>query len=722
MKFALLLAAALNAAEVPAALDDVTDWTLEQPNKSGVPAAATEEGTFSQSETVRFGEKMRQNVLEQICRAVALDVGQGYGIDGVGSVQGKIKRKIEVMPDEPGRPERRLALLEEVGLSLNLGRALLSLVEGPAAFSLSLNVGIQGASTVVRPLPTNQSCKELVTVVKLWKQKTVLPLSSERIAAMQIGELWNIPAGISIGHAEGVNIPIEDFAGVTVSFGTGQDGAALVTLYRVSEEKLRLRLRINHVRVHNKGGRVVAVLPAVHVLQPGGGFLLAALLKAVDHAVAREISKLITASIGAYAHQSSGEQLLMEFTLDPRDPREMDLLSKVLLGDIKTLAKMAFRTITLQGTSERARRDFEELAARHERDFSRAAVYAGVNLYHTEQKRLEFALPIIFDHSKAATRGDDQIVHLTEEGGQLRLYRAEKTSDLGRWHIPLKGNLVKRNKLRSAQSFVFESKDGVVTTPQAVYIQQDGFLRKDAEDVREIGDEINRTMSFVGARGGARNSRMTVPLDVMLPRDKDGTYRQGSIRWTLVLTETAVTKILSAADDLIVKSFMNTLNAAEMKLMAWALNKTAWLGGPSGMLPDWKEFIKDFGWNDDRRSDWFRLKELCETATKIVMDVAAARRAPTQAAKAAQMADLIGGRGESGLEYQEILRVLVQLVDPLDVTSNLALNITKKQDGDPDAHAVFSLKKDRPENPLLRDAGRAKMRYDPVSSVFTDML
>lgn len=706
------------APAAPAALDDITDWTLEEPPKPGQQPTSAE-GSFSQAENIRFGEQMRRNVFEQICRAIELPIEGGFSKEGVG-IHGGIHRSIRILPDQ------RLALVEEAGVRLDLGHQLVSAAEAGAIFGISISAHVDGRSMVVRPLPTRNSCKEIKEVLKFWTEKTVLPLTPRRIMAMQVGELWKVPAGLSIGHAESVADPLNPYVTVSISFGTGQSGTSMVTLYRVTENRLRLRLRVDHARIHNKSGQITEIFPAIEVFAPGGGLVLKALEHAADALIAREVSHFMSAMFGIYSQRVEGQQLLMEFILDPTNEQEMETLAKVLKGDFKTGVEMALRTATLQATPERTRADFERLEQEHERDFGKTAAYPALDIYHTATKRLALALPFIVSHSRSKTEADDQIIQLSAEGGQWRIFRDEKTSETGNFNIPIKGTLVKHNMFRSAQSFVFESRDGRVTDPQAVYIQQEGFLRKDSQDFRRSVEQINDVMSLAGARGGSRNPRLTVPVDQMIPppapptrdpftdeeRTQSRTYGQGSIQWTLVFTERAVAQILEAADELIVRCFINSLESIDdQRLMSWLTSHAGWLGLDGKLNVDWRVFSRDFG--DDDNSSWSRgrLGEICKTATALLMDVATVRRAPTKAAQADAMSMLLSGRGESGLEYQEILRVLVQLVDPLNLTSDLNININKRRKEEKDAHSHYVLRRDRPENPQLKRAGDAKTRF-----------
>jgi hypothetical protein len=100
-----------------------------------------------------------------------------------------------------------------------------------------------------------------------------------------------------------------------------------------------------------------------------------------------------------------------------------------------------------------------------------------------------------------------------------------------------------------------------------------------------------------------------------------------------------------------------------------------------------------------------------------VRDISDARRAETPEARAEGVVRLMSGRGEADLAYADMMKVLVQLVDPKDVTADLVLNVTKDIKGDPNLHTHLLLKKDRPENPGLQKAGEAKNRFAQPSEL-----
>lgn len=711
---ALLIPAAALGQSAP---DDVTDWTVTAPGPSG--STTTAEGSFSSPERIVFGERMRQHALDQICKSVELPIDFSKGVDGIGGGGFGFKRSIRTLPNAPDR----LGLVDEQKIAVNLGHTFELGQAGPATFGITVTAALQGSALILRPLPTNNACKELKQLAKLTTFKTPLPMSGERLGKMEVGELWKMPMLLTIGHSEGAGMPASPYGAVALSFGVGQTGSAIMSVYRLSPEAMRFRFRVEHVRVHDRSGQIVATYPAALIFAPTAANVLA---KAVDSEISRQLSRYLFATLGVFQTSSEGQQVMMEFTVDPRKPEDLDALSKALRGDLRALVEMAGRMVTLQATNAAAQKDFARLDRDNEDLFHKSGD-PGLDLYNDKTHSFHLHLPFFVDYNRAKDTRDDQIRRLTDEGGQFDLYKEDKATSSGWLEVPLKGQLVKHNTLRSAQAFVYESKDGKVSAPQAVYIYQEGFLRRNMDDVREAALEASRLTSLAGVRGEQPNPRLAMPLDGLLPHspppppqsdDRDHppsvpSYHEGNMTFTLVMTEKAVASIAAAGAELLVKCYANTLDSEDRALLNTAL-ASAKFQADGTMDYDRRQFRRAF--NDDNNQPQ-TMELLAKTASKIVRDVDALRREPTPQAQAAALTRLLAGKGESGLQYQEILAVLIQVVDPLDITADLALHVNKGIKGTPDANAHLTLTQGRPQNLLLQGAGKAKQRFAKPSDL-----
>lgn len=710
----------------PAAPDDDTDWTVDVPTKTptgGVTQPTTPEGGFSQPDRIIFGEKMREHVLDQICRNAQIPLGHKFSFPGYGSVGADVVRRLRVMPDN------RVAIEDADKVTLDAGRTLVTKELGDANFGLWVGAHFDGTSLVIRPMPTTQSCDEIWRLLKVTDVKTIFPFKAERLSAMGVGELWKLPATLSIGHSESLSrafaVAGSPITGSEVlSFGIGQTGAAMMTVYRLSEDKMRFRFRVSHARVHNAAGGIAAVYPAIHVIAAPANILM----KFLDSELTRQISHYLVENIGVGWSSTDGQQLMMEFVLDPKNPEDMEELAHVLKGDFVELLKMAQRMVNLQASAARAQKDFKDVEAKQEKEFKRKANFPGLDIYHSTSKSLHLMLPFLFDHTRGSTMADDRIVRLDEQGGEVHIYRSDKSRNTGVIDLPVAGQYVKHNVAMSAQAFTFKDKEGQTSEPQAVYIQQEGFLRNSADDVRAMADDVNSIMAMTGAKGGDANKRLALPLDRMLPPEPpvivkqakgqeaklSPTYHDGGIAFTFVFSQKAIAAIVNAANELIVRCYANTLvDKADRAALNWILDNGTMQ--ERGKLTIDGQALKDKFNYDDNAVNW--TNGLCQTAGQIIKDVESVRQAATPEARSEAIVKLLSGRGKSGIGYNDMMRVLVQLVDPLDVTADLVINVNKSIKGNPDLHAHMMLKKDRPDNPGLKAAGEAKNRFAQPSEL-----
>ncbi len=714
------------AAETPApAPDDASDWTTDliMPPKPGAPTPAptTSEGGFSSAEQIKFGEDMRSHVLDQICRNAQIPLNHTFSLSDYGGLGVNGVRQLRVMPNN------QVAIEDSQKVSLDLGHNLLTKEVGADTFGLWIGAHFDGTSQVIRPMPTQNSCDEIWRLLKLNDSKSVFPFKAERLAEMGVGELWKLPAVLTIGHAESLSRAFTEASGAVatpvISFGVSQTGAAMMTVYRMSSDKIRFRFRISHARIHNKSGAIVAVYPAIHVFTAPANILI----KVLDSALTNQISHYLTENIGLVFTTSDGQQLMMEFILDPKNPQDMEELATVLKGDFVTLLKMAQRMVNLQASAARAQNDFKDLEKEQVSAFKRPANFPGLDINHTDASTLHLMLPFLFDHARGATLADDKIIRLDDQAGEVHIYRSEKTVATGLFDVPIKGQLVKHNKLMSAQAFSLKDKDGKTSAPQAVYIQQEGFLRKDSDGVRDMAADINGILSMIGAKGGAPNPKTSLPLDRLLPPEPATvshqahgqtstaypSYHDGAMAFTLVLNEKAVAAIADSAGELVVRSFANTLvDDWDRKVVNWILDNGAKKDGT--LAVDGDAIKKEFN-TDDHGVQWIR--GVCMKATDLLKDVAAVRAAATPEARAQAMVALMSGRGKSDLAYDDMMKVLVQLVEPQDVTADLVMNINKEIKGDPNLRTHMLLKKNRPENLGLKAAGEAKNRFAQPSEL-----
>ncbi|MHB2026765.1 MAG: hypothetical protein ACYCPQ_09045 [Elusimicrobiota bacterium] len=678
-------------------------------------------GDFTNPDRAQFNVNMQQGRLSQVCRGLKINVQQGISNRLLNGSGVDVNRSLQLLPDN------RLALVDEQDVNLDLSHWFQLAHDGKAAFGVILSAQLQGASLVVRPMPTQDSCKEIGRLFKLNDVKTVIPFTASRLSAMGVGELWKLPFVLNIAHTEAVDLPqpyplpkIEE----SISFGMGQRGSAIMTVYRISKDKMRFRLRVDHARIKSASGEILETFPVMQLFTNPAGLLKGEINKIATG----QLERYTIANFGFLSQKTNGQQMLVEFILDPRDPDQMAALAKIMQGDVKTLLLMAKRMVNLESAEGAAVGDYDHLKKKEAAGLGMSPAYNSEDIYKNAQKTVGLLLPFLVDWTQSRTAASDRIVRLGGQGGEFMIYRADKINSAGYFDIPLKGQLIKHDSQSSAQAFVYQSKTGVVSAPRAVYIQQDGFLRSTASGVRKTVDDINRVMELAGARGGAPNPGLAAPTAALLSEEPPSpagktieakaksapwTYHEGAVSFTLIFSPKAVAAILKADAGLIIRSFVNTIQDGRKQVLEWIL-KHGTIGADgrisfnhSAFHQRWDDVLGDQGVDHPIQL----MDPLCETAQRIVADIAAVRQKSSPQAQARAFADLMAGRDRSGLAYKKILSVLVQLVDPADLTADLAMKVEAGLGGGKDVASQFVFKNGKLNEPLLNKAGKAKARF-----------
>ena len=125
------------------------DWAPPVAAPPGQSEPANPEGGFSSPDRIKFEDRLRSKVLDQVCRNLKLNYD--YRPD-LGSFSGTGMGFTRRLVPEPGG---RLALVDEERLAVSWGEALSHPIsEGGPAGSISIGARIDGRSMVVRRLGT----------------------------------------------------------------------------------------------------------------------------------------------------------------------------------------------------------------------------------------------------------------------------------------------------------------------------------------------------------------------------------------------------------------------------------------------------------------------------------------------------------------------------------------------------------------------------------------
>ena len=83
----------------------------------------------------------------------------------------------------------------------------------------------------------------------------------------------------------------------------------------------------------------------------------------------------------------------------------------------------------------------------------------------------------------------------------------------------------------------------------------------------------------------------------------------------------------------------------------------------------------------DQHRDSLDMRRLAATATKLIADLFSVRSAGTSQSQAERFSKLTSGKGKSGLNTSDFLKVVVQMVDPSDVSAYFEVNSRNKKTG-----------------------------------------
>lgn len=678
-----------------------SEWELADPDES------TGDADPAAPDKIDFWERL-QNKAFDLCRKIKLKGGVDFDLSEYGLVDTEFSRTMARMHDGS------LVLIDEGELTLSAGLpGDLVEVEMPEGAGFSLGVGgrIEGRSMVLRPLKGVKSCSELDELIDPRTVKTVLPVRASRIMAMVPGELWKIPLTLTAGFAPSVSGNYQGVRAV-LSFQMQRQGRTAVSLYRVDEERLRLRLRIDRAKLRGAAGRVDFDVPVDLIGLPVGDDIFTKLL---DRTVSRQINRYIGELFAASWDRRTGREIVVEYVLDPRDEAQMEALAKVVKGDITALGlltKMMRGKHGLFPSEEDALERGRQLRDEHDRALGDSATFTGVDDYMRQHSRFHLKIPFLFDFDNSSGRSEDDIVVVDGEGGRWDAHRAFKNNQDGFIDIPFVGQIYKSGTARSAQTFTHTDAAGVTRDPIAVVTLQRGFLRKSEWKVQDWVREADGVVGSAGERYG-------LPVEDVVPDRRSADYREGLITTTVVFGAKAIEQALNASVDAIVKAYASTLDGLAGFVGEW-LTEFGTVQADGTFEYDWRVLRRDGrNWDhtiegqDYSRAAW-RINKI---ASRVVTDLAWARSAADPQEKAARFLRILTGERKSGLAYEKIVQVLLKLVDPAGISGEFTAHLRKKIRGEADVNKRYTLNSDAVHAAELAAVAAARARFAEPSKL-----
>jgi len=705
--FLLLLPAVMGLLSGTARAADPDDessesqWTVPAalPPTPGAPSG-TPEGGYADPDRRRMDEERRKGVLDQLCRKLRLrkDFTMGSGNWPVTTLG--FNRRME--SDIDGG----LALIDEEKLQVSWGRSLAQeLGEGGPTGALWAGATVSGRSMVIRRLGSFNTCSEVDRLIDVTDIKLALPFNAERIANMAPGELWRIPLILNVGYGVSFSEAMEQ---TSLSFGVAKNknGTASMTLWRLNPKQARFRFRVDYVDVRSKSLGVVTTIPAVEFASSGGN----AALKFIDKELARQFRRYTSAYLSFAQAKSNGRRLVLEFMIDPTDPAQAEAMARALKGNFKTLLDLAKNMATTKTSQDETREAYERLQEENRLNLGTAS-YAAMSEYRSRTRNFNINIPFAVNYNRGEAYGSDKVVRYSGDGGTFEFHNAARTPNAEYFNVPFFGPIVKDLEHRNVDVVTYAPTGKPAEAPFAVYIHNQAFLRLPASSVTRGIEDANEILSLAGAaRRGGVDRTMAIPVPKVAPPPEgvqEQSDQKGWVSMTMVINQKAVAEALTASAEELLKAYAAGTSLSDRTMAEW-LVKNGRLEGDR-LVYDQVKAARELEFRDgDSSQSW--LAGMSRKAAGMVRDIGEASAAATPEDRAAKLAKAFSHENRSGMAHTEVFRVLIQFIDPLDLSGDfVAASEGGKRGAKVQAHYV--LKKGRAEVARLGEAGATRGRF-----------
>ncbi len=681
------------------------------------PTVSTASTGGLSAEFAHFWENLKEDTVDGICKQAQIKLNEDGKLAGDALVVGgKFKRYLKKLPSE------KVALIDEVGVSV--GGSYGHEVANPGG-SLPVNVSVsakaEGTSIVVRPLESDKYCRELDTLVKLYQVKTVLPVNEKRITGMDVGEIWKLPVTLHFGFSVGAGATLSEVLNVSVSAGQSRDSKPSVTLYRMDKDTLRLRLRLDRVMVRSVGVSAGTVeIPMVDLGLIGGENAVSKLLnKEINRQVSKEINEYLAAKLSFGHSKTVGKKLMIEFLLDANDPQQMDNLVKFLRGDFGILKRFIEMGLKFNHFSE------EDQASSGVGELAGAATaagdalgaspsFAGTDIYHGQSNNLHIQVPVIHTHDTTWASSYNRYQSLEKDGETIHVQQNARTSNGSSLNIPFVGKVMKYDSNKNVYVINKESTDGTATRPAFLYQQYEGFVKEGDGTARYMLEKANGVLRYVGVNGNGTDLANTLPSTEIFPplpseTDADGfettpskTYKSAVMSFKLMINERGVQEIIFAPAQAIMKAYMNVMREVESEIVDKVMDLFT-IDKEGKVDYDYKAVQKRLGVSafdnyDNGTNPLDIVRNLAYAATQVIRDISSVKNASNWKDQSERFSKVAAGGGKSGLGYEDFLKVVVQLVNPSDISASVYVHTDKRVKGEADVTQTYEFFNDRDNN------------------------
>ncbi len=659
------------------------------------------------TELTNFWGNLTENTKDKLCKAANIKINQGANIIPQIGIEGGIRREFKSYPDQ------RLALIDEIGLKLNvaLGTELLN-VPNVGSLSVSIGGGLEGRSVVVRPLENNSYCKNLGMLVKLYDMKTALPMSAKRISEMEVGEVWKLPVVVRYSFGMGAGANVNGIVNVSIGASETKERKPTISLYKMDENNLRVRFRVDHVTVKSVGAAVGTFdIPAGDIGVMSGENLIA---NTVNRTVASQINKFIAFKLGYNYYRVDGQKLLLEFTVNPQDPAQVEKLAEFVkgnLGTIEAFIKMGLRFDQFSETADTQTGvgELDELATQAGSAIGANNTFAGTDHYDTHGHNFNITIPVIHSHQNNWTSTYHRYQSLNSGAGTIHVQQRTRESNGDSMNIPFAGTLIKYNSKKDLYVVNQEGRDGSVSRPVLLYQKYEGFVRQGDPTARYMIDNANNVLKYAGMKGDGVNLSNTLPsADIFPPlppqehnynseggpqADPTKTYRSAVMSFKLVFAEQAVQDIIFAPAQLIMKSFMNVMRETEGEIINKVMDLFT-IDKKGEVAYDYKAVQKRLGVSafdnngDNGTNPLDIVRNLAYAATKFLEKISSVKE---QAGWKGQSEQLAKVAATGDMKYEDFLKVVIQLVDTRHISSEIYVHTDKRVKGEADVTQNYTM-------------------------------
>lgn len=655
------------------------------------------EGNFSKADQIIFNQTATQGRLEQLCHNLQLTGNVRTSLPSSdGNVSLGVLRRFVTLPNVDRPQDLDLYQVDEYTPGASLTPTIDFVKRNEDFLGLGIGYSFSLDSTVVRPRRKYKNCGEIKELLDLKDVKVVLPPSLivhpskekfvetmlPRIAAMEDGELWSLSGVTTINAAPEISATAGHLS-AGVSIGGAQNGNAIMIVHRLSKTRTRFSLRVSHLRVFNASG-TVALIPIINIFNPTGALSLKnELSKAFDSSVAGNLVTYLTASFSVLQQvgDQATQEYLIAFDLDTSDPAQATELAEMMQSDLMELLHKAAAMATLRVTPKANLENFEKLTERHTAMLERAASIVQTDIGNIDRNHsVTLKLPVLGSHNRSATLSTDDVVTVASDGPsgpssrELHLATADRPKTDTGFSIPVINKTVISHTSDTKYTGFYFADNGKL---QLVFAHMDAFQQRSAGAVQATLNEFRDMLSMTGSRGDPAADGK--PAQYQVDIQNKGHIKSGSLAFTLSIGPDGVEKAFHASAEDIQKSVQRALPLPGEQSLAAKITAVLVQGrdaGPAERNLALRNLFAKNGNNNvvgDSIGTFFSFLPLPKG---------------------------------SDLAYEGTMKVILQLVDPKDVSANLAMKLSSaaKHEKNPDVNISVN---QNSKNTDLIDAGLA---------------